>query len=41
MLVNPEERSRTKKLMAPYIVGIVIIFGAVTIWKLLITVLDQ
>lgn len=40
MLVNPNEKSRIKQATTPYILGVVIIFGAVTIWKLVIDILE-
>ena len=40
MLVLPGEKSRLKQSTTPYIVGVVIIFGALTIWKFVIIVLD-
>lgn len=40
MLVNPNEKSRIKQATTPYIIGVVVIFGAVTIWKLVIDVLE-
>ena len=40
MLVNPNEKSRVKQATTPYILGVVIIFGAVTIWKLVIDILE-
>lgn len=40
MFVLPEEKSRIKQATTPYIIGVVIIFGALTIWKFLITILD-
>ena len=40
MLVNPNEKSRVKQATTPYIIGVVLIFGAVTIWKLIIDVLE-
>lgn len=40
MLVLPEERSRIKQATTPYVIGVIIIFGALTIWKLVIVVLD-
>lgn len=40
MLVPPAEKSKIKQATTPYIVGVTIIFGAVTIWKLLIEILD-
>lgn len=40
MLVNPNEKSRIKQATTPYIIAVVVIFGAVTIWKLVINILD-
>lgn len=40
MLVNPDEKSRIKQATTPYIIGVVIIFGAVTVWKLVIDILE-
>lgn len=40
MLVLPQEKSRIKQATTPYIIGVVIIFGALTIWKTVIGVLD-
>lgn len=40
MLVLPQEKSRLKQATTPYIIGVVIIFGALTIWKFVIFVLD-
>ena len=40
MLVPPAEKSRIKQATTPYVVGVTIIFGATTIWKLLIEILD-
>ena len=40
MLVLPNERSRIKQATTPYIIGVIIIFGALTIWKFIIVVLD-
>lgn len=40
MLVSPDEKSRVKQATTPYIIGVVIIFGAVTIWKLVIDLLE-
>ena len=41
MLVPPGEKSMIKKATTPYVIGVIIIFGAVTIWKLLIEVLEE
>ena len=40
MLVNPDERSRIKQATSPYIIGVIVIFGATTIWKFLINILE-
>ena len=40
MFVIPEEKSRIKKAVPPYIIGAIIIFGALTIWKFIIMILD-
>jgi hypothetical protein len=40
MFVLPSERSRIIQATTPYVVGVVIIFGALTIWKFIIIILD-
>jgi len=40
MFVLPQEKSRLKQATTPYVIGVVIIFGALTIWKFVIVVLD-
>jgi len=40
MLVQPNEKSRLKQATTPYIIGVVIIFGAITIWQLVIQILE-
>ncbi len=40
MMVNPNEKSRIKQATTPYIIGVVIIFGAATIWRLIIVMLE-
>lgn len=40
MFVPPGEKSKVIQATTPYIIGVVIIFGAVTIWKLVIDVLN-
>lgn len=40
MFVNPAEKSRIKQATTPYIVGVTVIFGALTIWKFVIIILD-
>ena len=41
MLVLPNEKSRLMQSTYPYIVGVIIIFGALTIWKFIIMVLER
>lgn len=36
-----EEKAKTKEMIAPYVAGCVVIFGAFGIWKLVITVLSN
>lgn len=38
MLANPEEKSKIKQAYEPLLVGAVIIFGGITIWKILVDV---
>lgn len=40
MFTNPNEKSRVKQATTPYVVGVTVIFGALTIWKLMIYILD-
>lgn len=40
MFVPPGEKSRIKQATTPYVIGVVIIFGAVTIWKFVIDILN-
>ena len=40
MLVPPGEKSRIKEATTPYVIGVIIIFGALTIWKLVIVLLE-
>ena len=41
MMVLPQEKSRVKQALTPYIIGTVIIFGAVTIWRIIIKILES
>ena len=41
MFVMPEEKSRLKQATTPYIIGVVIIFGALSIWKFVIFILEE
>ena len=36
-----EERAEIKKQMMPYIVGMVVIFGALTIWKIIVEFMEE
>ena len=40
MFVSPKEKSNIKQITMPYIIGVVVIFGALTIWKLVIWILE-
>ena len=40
MFVSPQEKSKIKEMTMPLIVGVIVIFGALTIWKFVINVLD-
>ena len=35
-----EERAQTKELLVPYFVGVVILFGAFAIWKIVVNILQ-
>lgn len=41
MLASTSERAEYKKEMVPYIIGITIIFGGLTIWRVLIQILES
>ena len=40
MLGSVEEKADIKKLLIPYIVGCIVVFGAFGIWKLLLQLLE-
>ena len=40
MLASVEEKAEVKKLLIPYVVGCIIIFGGFGIWKLVVTILQ-
>lgn len=40
MFVSPQEKSKIKEITVPYVIGVIVIFGALTIWKFVIYVLD-
>ena len=41
MMGSVAQNAETKELLAPYIVGCVIIFGAFAIWKIVVNLLNQ
>ena len=41
LMASTEERSEIKRAMVPYAIGIAVIFGALTIWKVLIQVFES
>lgn len=41
MMGSVAQKAETKELLAPYIVGCVIIFGAFAIWKIVVDLLNQ
>ncbi len=36
-----EEKAEVKKTLVPYIVGCIVLFGAFTIWKIVVTILQS
>lgn len=40
MFATPDNKANVKQSATPFIVGVVIIFGALTIWKLVIEILN-
>ena len=40
MIASTEERANIKQNMIPYIIGTVVILGALSIWKFLVDFLD-
>ena len=40
MFVSPKEKSKIKEITMPLVVGIIVIFGSVTIWKFVISILN-
>lgn len=41
MTGGAEEKAKVKELLIPYIAGCVVIFGAFTIWKIVVTILQS
>ena len=40
MLSSVDEKVQAKKLLVPYVVGCIVIFGGFGIWKLVVTILQ-
>jgi hypothetical protein len=40
MIASAEEKAKLKETMIPYILGCVVVFGAFTIWKIVVLALD-
>ena len=41
MTSSIEEKAEAKKLLIPYVVGCVVVFGGFAIWKLVVTILQN
>lgn len=41
MMASAEDKAQIKEMLIPYIVGCVVIYGAVTIWMIVVKVLEQ
>ena len=41
MTGSVSERAETKQLIAPYIVGCVVVFGAFTIWRIVVEIINK
>ena len=41
MISSVEEKAEVKKLLVPYVVGCVVVFGGFGIWKLVVTILER
>ncbi|MFR2788730.1 MAG: hypothetical protein ACLTBX_08135 [Clostridia bacterium] len=41
MTSSIEEKAEAKKLLVPYVVGCVMVFGGFAIWKLVVTILQS
>ena len=41
LMSSAEDRSDIKRAMVPYVIGIAVVFGALTIWKILIQLLES
>ena len=40
MISSASEKAEAKKLLVPYVVGCVVVFGGFGIWKLVVTILQ-
>lgn len=41
MLSSVEEKAEYKQMLIPYIIGCIVVFGAFTIWKIVVDLLNQ
>lgn len=41
MFAGIEDKAKIKEALVPYILGCIVIFGAVAIWKFIVSILDQ
>lgn len=41
MIASAEDKAKIKEMMIPYVVGCIVIFGAFTIWKFIVNILNQ
>ena len=41
MMASAEDKAQIKEMLIPYIVGCVVIYGAVTIWVIVIKIMEQ
>ena len=41
MLASAEDKAQIKEMLIPYIVGCVVIYGAVTIWMIVVKIMEQ
>ena len=41
MMASAEDKAQIKEMLIPYIVGCVVIYGAVTIWMIVVKIMEQ
>ena len=41
MLASAEDKAQIKEMLIPYVVGCVVIYGAVTIWMIVVKIMEQ